>query len=163
MKTARVSIIAAVGKNRELGKGNELIWRISPDLKRVKELTTHHPIIMGRKTYESIGRPLPNRTNIVVSTTAQNIPGCIVCSSLEEGIRAAKALEEDEIFIFGGARIYAEALPYTDRLYLTVIDAEDSNADAFFPPYELFTQVIEEDRHSDHTPPFTWITLDRAS
>ncbi len=161
MQKPKISIIAAIGKNRELGKGNELIWRISPDLKRVKELTTHHPIIMGRKTYESIGRPLPNRTNIVISTTAQNIPGCIVCSSLEEGIRAAKAVEEDEIFIFGGARIYTEALPYTDRLYLTIIDAEDSNADAFFPSYEEFTKVVSKEEYLEHVPQFAWITLER--
>jgi len=162
MENPRISIIAALGKNRELGKQNELLWRISPDLKRVKELTTGHPIIMGRKTYESIGRPLPNRTNIVVSQTQNTIEGCVVSTSLEDALEAAKETLTDEIFIFGGARIYHEALPFTDRLYLTVIDATDSGADVFFPPYPAFTKIIAEEKFLDHTPPFSWVTLERG-
>jgi dihydrofolate reductase len=161
MTTPRISIIAAVGKNRELGKNNELIWRISPDLKRVKELTTGHPIIMGRKTFDSIGRPLPNRTNIVISRAQVCIEGCLVFDSLEKGIEAAKAIDTEELFIFGGASIYTEALPVTNRLYLTVIDAEDSDADTFFPDYSDFTKIIAEEKHPENEPAFTWYTLER--
>jgi dihydrofolate reductase len=161
MKTPRISIIAAVGKNRELGKNNELIWRISPDLKRVKELTTGHPIIMGRKTFDSIGRPLPNRTNIVISRAQVCIEGCLVFDSLRKGIEAAKAIDTEELFIFGGASIYEEALPLTNRLYLTVIDAEEKEADAYFPDYSEFTKIISEENHPEQEPPFTWYTLEK--
>lgn len=158
---ARVSIIAAIGKNRELGKKNELIWRISPDLRRVKELTTGHPIIMGRNTYESIGRPLPNRTNIVVTGSVASIEGCIVSTSLEEALRIAHDIDQEEIFIFGGARLYEASLPFVQRLYLTTIEATDSEADAFFPPYDDFKNVVEEEPHLEHTPPYSWVTLER--
>ena len=161
MPKPRISIIAAIGRNRELGKRNELIWRISEDLKRVKGLTTGHPIIMGRKTFESIGRPLPNRTNIVITRTQMCIEGCLVFDSLEKGVAAAQAIDAEEIFIFGGASIYEEALPVTDRLYLTVIDAEDAEADAFFPDYSSFSNVIEKEEHGEHVPPYTWLTLER--
>lgn len=161
MKKPRISIIAAVGKNRELGKGNDLIWRITPDLKRVKALTTGHPIIMGRKTFESIGHPLPNRTNIVITRAQMCIEGCLVFDSLKKGIEAAKAIDTEEIFIFGGASIYAEALPVVDRLYLTIIDESDPNADAHFPEYSMFEKVVEEEYCLEHNPPYKWITLDR--
>tara|TARA_B100000745_G_scaffold256499_1_gene179279 strand:- start:2782 stop:3279 length:498 start_codon:yes stop_codon:yes gene_type:complete len=137
MQKPTISAIAAVGQNLELGKKNELIWRIPADLKRVKELTTGHPIIMGRNTYESIGRPLPNRTNIVITKNADyEAPGCIVVTSLEEALEEAGAVNAEEIFIFGGASIYKEALPITDKLHLTEIDASDSEADSFFPEYK---------------------------
>lgn len=161
MSIPRISIIAAVGKNRELGKGNDLIWRISADLKRVKELTTGHPLIMGRKTYDSIGHPLPNRTNIVITRSQICIEGCLVVDSFTKAIEAAKAIDSEEIFIFGGASIYVEALPLTNRLYLTIIDAEDKDADAFFPDYSEFKKVIVEESHPEHNPPYTWITLER--
>ncbi len=161
MQKPRISIIAAIGKNRELGKQNELIWRISPDLKRVKALTTGHPIIMGRKTYDSIGHPLPNRTNIVISRAQLCIEGCLMYDSLEKGIEAAQAIDTEEIFIFGGASIYAEALPNADRLYLTVIDAEEKGADVFFPDYSDFKKVIAHEEYREHTPPFTWVTIER--
>lgn len=158
----RISSIAAIGKNRELGKKNQLIWRIPADLARVKALTTGHPIIMGRKTYESIGRPLPDRTNIVITRNPTTISGCIVALSLEQALSLARDVENKEIFIFGGASIYNEALPYTDRLYLTRIDAEDSEADTFFPQYSDFTEVISEEKHLAHEPPYAWVTLDRT-
>ena len=160
--SARISIIAAVGKNRELGKQNKLLWRISADLGRVKSLTTGHPIIMGRKTYESIGRPLPQRTNIVLSRTPIDIEGCVVVNSLEKALETARAVEATEIFIFGGGQIYTEAMPLVDRLYLTVIDAEDPDSDAFFPDYSDFTNILSTETHTEHEPPFTWLTLERA-
>ncbi|MBX2866570.1 dihydrofolate reductase [Candidatus Kaiserbacteria bacterium] len=158
-----IGIIAAIGKNRELGKNGDLIWRISDDLKRVKDLTTGHPIVMGRKTYESIGRPLPNRTNIVVTRDpSYEAEGCIVTTSLEEALEKAKESEgADEIFIFGGAQIYEMALPYTDRLYLTIIDAEDPEADTFFPEYDTFTNVIKKEKRDQDGLSYEWFTLEK--
>lgn len=162
MNTARVSIIAAIGKNRELGKGNDLIWRVSPDLKRVKALTMGHPIIMGRKTFESIGRPLPGRTNIVVTSAQMCIEGCLVMNSLEQALEAARAVDDTELFIFGGASLYEAALPHTDRLYLTLIHGEDPHADVFFPEYaHLFTHEVEREDHVSEEPPYSWVTLER--
>jgi dihydrofolate reductase len=159
--SARISIIAAIGKNRELGRKNELVWRIPEDLKRVKALTMGHPIIMGRKTYESIGRPLPGRTNIVVSRSTTAIEGCLVYDSFTKAIEGARAIENEEIFIFGGAQVYAEGIDMTDRLYLTVVDAENTEADTYFPPYDTFTKEIAREEHREHTPPYTWLTLER--
>ncbi|MCF7816111.1 MAG: dihydrofolate reductase [Candidatus Pacebacteria bacterium] len=161
MKIPRISIIAAVGRNRELGKKNELIWRISDDLKRVKALTMGHPIIMGLNTYKSIGRPLPGRTNIVLSSAPIKIDGCIVVTSLDAALEKAHEIEHDEIFIFGGARVYDSTISLADRLYLTVIDAEDGEADAYFPDYSMFTQVLKEENHPEHEPPYTWVILGR--
>ncbi len=161
MSNPRISIIVAVGQNRELGKKNELIWRISADLKRVKELTMGHPIIMGWNTYLSIGRPLPGRTNIVLSWEPKEIPGCIVVTSFSEAIMKAREVEQEEIFIFGGASVYKVAIEMTDRLYLTRIEATDVDADAFFPEYSEFSNVIEEEHHHEHIPPYTWLTLER--
>src|SRR6185503_7742279 len=107
-----ISAIAAIGRNRELGKGNQLIWQIPDDLKRFKSLTTGHPIIMGRKTFDSIGRVLPNRTNIVITRdTHWNHEGVVVAHSVEDAIEKGKALDQSEIFIIGGAQIYEAALP----------------------------------------------------
>lgn len=163
MQTPLLSAIAALGKHRELGKNNELIWRISADLQRVKTLTTGHPIIMGRKTYESIGRPLPNRTNIVISrNTGYRADGCLVVDSLQTALARAKAIEREEIFIFGGAAIYELALPVTDRLYLTVIDAIDPEADTFFPPYlDDFTVTESQKSTTVDGLMYEWQTLDR--
>ncbi len=163
MKSPRISMIAAIGQNRELGKGNDLIWRISADLKRVKELTMGHPLIMGRRTYESIGRPLPGRTSIVITRSQVCIDGCLVVDSLSKALEAARAIDDEEVFIFGGASMYEEALPLTHRLYLTEIKATDAAADVFFPDFSEFTKVVEEDKHLENTPPFVWRTLERAT
>lgn len=158
----RISAIAAIGKNRELGKQNELLWRIPDDLKRVKILTTGHPIIMGRKTYDSIGRPLPNRTNIVVSRSTNEIPDCVVCSDVSKAIEHARSVETEEIFIFGGAQIYEAAWEHVERLYLTIIDATDDEADVFFPDYSAFTQVLEQTNHqTEDGLPYSHVTLEK--
>ena len=156
----RISIIAAIGRNRELGRGNELIWRIREDLGRVKSLTMGHPIIMGRKTYDSIGRPLPGRTNIVVTRAHMCIEGCLVFNSFEEALAAARAIDTEEIFVFGGASIYAEAFPHTDRLYLTVINDSASDADVYFPDYSAFTKEVSREDRPDNEPPYSWLTLE---
>jgi dihydrofolate reductase len=162
MEKARISIIAAIGQHRELGRGNDLIWRVREDLKRVKELTMGHPLIMGRKTYESIGKPLPGRTNIVVTRAQMCIEGCLVFDSMEKALDAARAIDNTEIFIFGGASIYTSALPHVDRLYLTLIHESAPDADVFFPHYDAFTHVIAREDHLTHTPPYSWVTLERT-
>lgn len=112
-----VSIIVAVAENGVIGDKNALLWHISEDLKYFKSVTTGHPVIMGRKTYESLGRPLPNRTNVVVTRQQIEIPGCTVAHSVEEAVGLFPAAEE--VFIIGGAQVYAQALPLADRFYLT--------------------------------------------
>lgn len=126
-----ISIIVAVAKNGVIGCHNRLIWHISEDLKRFKALTIGHPIIMGRKTFESIGRPLPGRTNIVVSrNTELKIDGVSVVGSIQEAIDMLP--QEDEIFIIGGGQIYEQALPLTSKIYLTLVD-QTPDGDTFFP------------------------------
>ena len=112
-----VSIIVAVAQNGVIGDKNALLWHISEDMRFFRRTTSGHPVIMGRKTYDSLGRPLPNRTNVVISRTTKEIEGCTVVGSLEEAI--ALFPKEEEIFIIGGAQIYALALEVADRLYLT--------------------------------------------
>lgn len=148
----RVSIIAALGeKTRALGKNNQLLWRLPEDLKYFKQTTLGHAVIMGRKTYESIGKPLPSRTNIVVTRTpTYKAEGCKVVGSLDDALKYAQALTNPgspELFIIGGADIYAQALPKADRLYLTLVDDPGEGADVFFPEYEaLFRKLVSEER-----------------
>ena len=158
----RISAIAAIGKNRELGKGGDLIWKAKDDMKRLKELTMGHPLIMGRKTYDSIGRPLPGRTNIIITRNPDlRCEGCVIVQSLEDALTHAKRIEKEEIFVFGGAQIYTEALPHTDRLYLTLFDAEDPEADTFFPDYSAFTNTIEQQQRGQDGLAYEWVTLER--
>ena len=104
-----VSIIVAVAENGVIGDKNALLWHISEDLKYFKSVTSGHPVVMGRKTYESLGRPLPNRTNVVVTRQEMEIPGCRVAHSIEEAVALFPA--DEEVFVIGGAQIYAQALP----------------------------------------------------
>ena len=150
LKTPRIVAIAAIGKNRELGKGNELLWRIPADLKRFKELSVGHPIVLGRKTFESIvdnlGKPLPERQNIVVTRDANwSYPNVVVAQSIEEAITKGKEIDNEQVTIGGGAQVYEQALPFTDTLRLTIVDAT-KDADSFFPAYEKeFTKVLDEE------------------
>lgn len=141
----KVSLIAAIGKNRELGKDNRLLWHIKEDLQRFRDITRGHTVIMGRKTWESLPtRPLPNRFNIVITRDIKfKAEGAVVCGSIEQAIE--KAGSNDEIFIIGGGQIYKEAMEkgLADKLYLTVIDA-GSDADTFFPDYSDFKKVVFE-------------------
>lgn len=168
MNSARVNIIAAIGKNRELGKDDRLLWHIPEDLRHFKKLTLGHPVIMGRKTFESIltmlHTPLPGRINIVATRNQSwSYKGVIVAHSIEEGVEKARALDAEEIFIAGGAEIYAAALPLSQRLYLTRIDAAAEHADAFFPPYEhLFSHVVSKETAVCNGLHVEWLTLERA-
>lgn len=162
MISPRISAIAAItAKDRGLGKDNDLIWRIPDDMKHFRELTSGHPIITGRKNLEAMGRALPGRTNIVVTRdTGYAKEGCIIVHSVEDAIAEAKKIENEEIFIIGGGEIFTTALPYTDRLYLTLIYA-DKPADVFFPDYSEFTKVIAEEKHEFEEIPYRYLTLER--
>lgn len=153
----RVSIIAAIGKNRALGINNKIPWHLADDLKRFRELTTGHTVIMGRKTHESIGRPLPNRNNIVLTRTQNlEIPGCQIAHRLEDALKIAS--KDNEVFVIGGEEIYRQALPKADRLYITEVHASPK-ADTFFPEFDErnFELVWTGDHKADPRNDFDWI------
>ncbi len=132
----KLSIIAALGRNRAIGYQNQLPWRLPADLQRFKQLTMGRHMLMGRKTFESIGRPLPGRTSIIITRQSEyKAEGCLIAHSLDEAIAQAQARGEQEAFVIGGADIYAQALPLADRMYLTWVEAEPE-ADAFFPVFD---------------------------
>ncbi|MCD9856336.1 dihydrofolate reductase [Epilithonimonas sp. JDS] len=142
-----ITIIAAIGKKNALGKDNQLLWRLPKDLKHFKSLTENHPVVMGRKTYESIGKPLQNRTNIVVSRKenwfAEDI---LIVSKLKEAIKFAKKIDKD-VFIIGGGEIYNQTMELADRLEITFVD-DDFEADTFFPKIDLkIWQKTNEEFH----------------
>lgn len=140
MKKPKISLIAAIAsENGALGKDNKLIYKIPEDLERFKNLTSGHPIIMGRKTFESIGRPLPNRINIVISREPNyRSEGITVVHSLDE---AFEQVQNDEVFVIGGGQIYQEAIKLADKLYLTIVEGSPE-ADTFFPDYSEFKKVV---------------------
>ena len=130
-----LSAIVAISQNNVIGRDGHLPWHLSADLKRFKAITTGHSIILGRKNYDDIGRPLPNRTNYVLTRNKDfQAPGCIVCSSLEEAIESAKAAGETECFIIGGAAVYRDAMPLVGKLYLTRVLSQ-VEGDVFFPEW----------------------------
>ncbi len=139
-----LKILVAFDENRVIGKNNTLIWHLPADLKRFKSLTTGHVIIMGRKTFEAIGKSLPNRTTIVISRQADlNLEGVIIAHSVEEAILKAKSLTRDDIFIVGGAEIYALSLPLADQILVTQLH-DVFEGDAFFPEIPLDTWEVSE-------------------
>ena len=142
----KLAIIAAVGRNRAIGNAGKLPWHLSEDLKRFKRLTTGHAILMGRKTWESIGRPLPGRRNVVLSSSP--VPGVETYASAEGALRALASAER--VFVIGGGTVYAQLLDRADELYLTLVDRE-VEADTFFPPYEhLLGSVFREVAREPH-------------
>jgi len=164
MNKPRVSIIVAIDDKRGIGKNNDLLFKISEDFKRMKTLTNGHPLIMGRRTFESIGRVLPNRTNIIVTRDSRfQFEGTVVVNSLEEGLeKAQKASGSEEVFIFGGGQIFKEALEkgLIDRLYLTIVKG-NYEADTFFPDYSAFTKVIEKEEHKEDGYQYSFVTLEK--
>lgn len=161
----KISIIAAMSKNGVIGDSNSLPWYIPEELKRFREVTSGHPIIMGRKTHQSIGRVLPNRTNIVITRDPQNLEkkeGLIVVDSLEKAIEEAKKSPgSEEIIVIGGGQIYAQALLLADKLYLTVIDKEYSG-DVTFPDYSQFKKEVDrEPRETEDGIKFTFLELEK--
>lgn len=166
MENARKAEIIAIAvlakKTRAICHSGQLLWTIPEDLKRVKMHTLNHPIIMGRKTYDSIGHPLPQRTNIVITrNTDLEIKGCIIAHSLEEALKKAEEIDQEKIFIFGGAEIYRLAMEYTDKLMLTIVDS-DKEGDAHFPEYEK-DFVVESDEEGGiyQNESYRWVTLAR--
>lgn len=159
-----LNIIACISKkHRAIGYQNRLLYAIPSDMTRFRMLTTGHTIIMGRKTFESLPNgALPNRRNIVISKTIEQIAGCEVFASLEEALEARKEAAEEECFIIGGASIYEQALPFADKLYLTIVEKEPEAADTFFPeinPAEW--EVTEKEMRNENGLPFTFLTLYR--
>ncbi len=143
----RISVIAALARNGVIGIENRLPWRLPEDLAHFKALTLGHPILMGRKTFESLGRPLPGRTNIVITRNSAYRPeGCLVADSLPAAI--ALCNDADELFFIGGAELYAQAIPLADRLYLTEVDVE-AEGDAWFPEYDR--SAFREATRAAHT------------
>jgi dihydrofolate reductase len=156
-----ISEIAAVCKNNGIGKDNDLLFKIPDDLKHFKEITDGHAVIMGYNTYLSLGKPLPNRVNIVLSPAQDlKIGGCVVVNSIDNAISEAKKIEANEIFIIGGASIYGQFLPYASKLYLTLIDAEPE-ADTFFPDYSEFSPVAETGSGSYNGIGYKFVTLEK--
>jgi dihydrofolate reductase len=163
----KTALIVAMAQNRCIGLDNKMPWHIRDDLKRFKDLTMGHPVIMGRKTYESIlgylGKPLPGRTNIVISKNGfENLHEVPVFSDLESAIAYGQKIAKSKVFIIGGAQIYSQAISLADILYLTQIH-KPIEGDAFFPEIDQnnWTETARED-HLSHDPPFSFITLTRA-
>ena len=184
-------VVAVTKKDAAIGNGGKLLHRISDDLKRFKAITKGHPVIMGRKTFESIGRPLPERTNIVITRNPDrlrsdlsadlrsDLASVTIVSSLEEAIEKAGEIESQrlnlssdprfnlsvpEIFVIGGGEIYKQALPFTDKLYLTIVES-DAEGDVFFPDWrkDFTKETFREERFDEKTGlKYTWVDLERA-
>jgi len=153
-----ISIIAAIGKNNELGKKNDLLFKLPADMKHFKEITSGHPVIMGRKTFESIGKILPNRRNIVITRDSnykkENIE---IAHSLNDAIFIFNNNDE-EVFIIGGGEIYKQVFELADKLYITHIDAEDKDADTFFPEIIpiVWNEVSRQEHKKDEKNPYAY-------
>jgi dihydrofolate reductase len=164
----KLSLIAALASNNVIGRDNGLPWRLSTDLKRLKALTMGHHFIMGRKTWDSVGRPLPGRTIVVITRREGFHPeGVAVVHTLEEAIRVAEAAGDTEAFIAGGAEIFALSMHRADRMYLTRVHA-DVEGDTYFPEFDDVTEWqltdsehFEADERNDY--PFSFLTYDRAA
>ena len=162
----KLSLIVAVAENGVIGHNNQLIWHLPNDLKQFKRLTTGHCIIMGRKTFDSIGKPLPNRTSIIISRNADfQREGCITVSSLENAIIEAKKIESEEAFIIGGAEIYRLALPIVDKIYLTEVH-HNYQGDTFFSDIDktIWQETHREDFEKDekHLVNYSFVELGRC-
>lgn len=162
-KSPRISLIAALDRRGVIGRGGRLPWHLPADLRRFRRLTVGKPVIMGRKTHESIGRPLPQRVNIVLTgTPGYEAPGCLVVHSLDDALAAAG--EAEEVMVIGGARLFEQFLPRADRLYLTLIEAETAG-EVFFPAFRRadWEEVFRESHEADavHPYPYTFIVLER--
>ena len=155
-----ISIIAAIGKNNELGKDNNLIWHIKGDLAHFKELTMHKKIVMGASTYKSLPKKLEGREYIILSKSLSNIPDAVVYQSFDDLLAYLNTLDE-EVMIIGGASIYKLFLPYAEVLYLTEIE-EESNADVYFPEFDKkdFTKTLSEE-HVDDNIKYKFVTYVR--
>ena len=168
-----ISIVVAIDSKNGIGKNNDLLFHIPEDFKRMHQIISGHPLVMGRRTFESIGRVIPNNTSIIITRGEYQFPDfvktpeekakCIVVNSLEEGIEKAKtAPGGDHIVVFGGGQIFKEALEkdLVDRLYLTIVEG-DYGADTFFPDYSSFKKTISEEEHKSGDYKFKFLTLEK--
>lgn len=157
-----ITIVVAISSNYAIGKNNQLLWHLPKDLKHFKDVTSGHTVIMGRKTFDSVGKPLPRRRNIVITRQEIKIEGCEVVNSLEAAIDLCK--NEDEVMIVGGAEIYKQAMHITNRIYLTIVH-HTFEADTFFPEidYKEWKETAREDHEADekHQFAYSFITLER--
>ena len=158
-----VSIIVAIAQNGTIGDKNSLLWHIKEDMRFFRTTTSGHPVIMGRKTFESLGsKPLPKRTNIVITRADREFEGVLTAHSLEEAIRMAG--EDEEIFVMGGAQIYREARSVVDRMYITVVE-RDYEGDTSFPEIDFsqweLVNVVRHERGEEYESPFEFRTYDR--
>ncbi len=157
-----ITAVVAISSNYAIGKNNQLLWHLPNDLRHFKNITAGGTVIMGRKTFDSVGKPLPKRRNIVITRQDIAIEGCEVVRSIDEAIALCKT--EDEVFIVGGAEIYRQAMPITNRIYLTIVH-HSFDADTFFPEidYKDWKETEREDHERDekHAFNYSFITLER--
>lgn len=160
----KVSLICAVSQNGVIGSGNKLPWRLPADLKRFKRITMSHSVIMGRKTYESIGKPLPGRTNIVITRDrALKISGCLIAHSLKEALDLVRG--EEEIFVIGGASLFKESIKRASRIYLTTIHKDfEGDTHLFKINRKDWNEVSREDvkENGENAYPYSFSILERA-
>jgi dihydrofolate reductase len=158
-----ITIVVAIASNNAIGKNNQLLWHLPKDLKHFKEITSGHTVIMGRKTFDSVGKPLPRRRNIVVTRQNIQIEGCEVVNSVEAGL--ALCNDDEEVMIIGGAEIYKQCMPIANRIYLTVVH-QSFDADTFFPEidYGMWAAIARENHQIDekHAFAYSFVTLERA-
>lgn len=160
---SRIAFVVARDRKGVIGKDGRLPWRLPDDMRRVRKLTVGKPLIMGRRTYESIGRPLPDRTSIVLTRDVNfRCDGCLIARDAEEALKLAG--DASEVIVFGGAGVFADFLPRADRIYLTEVDA-DVPGDTYFPPLDLgrWREVERKEHSADARHPyrFAFVTLDR--
>lgn len=160
-----ISIIVGLGHDQVIGKDNDMPWHLSADLRYFAKTTKGHPIIMGRKCYESIGRPLPKRHNIIITRNKTfQAQGCVVVHSLEEALKEATSYYQNnptdtpEVFVIGGGEIYSQALPTADRLYITYIEVQVEGGDVFFPAFDQdqWITIKEEAHQKDEKNPYNY-------
>jgi dihydrofolate reductase len=178
----KISLIAAISENKVIGRDNDLPWHIPEDLKRFKEITKGHPVIMGRKTYESIGRLLPNRINIIITRDVEgyllrhpelvsgsnwipdqvrnDINKGVVVSSLDEAIKEAKKVDQEEIFIIGGGQIFEQSITIANKIYLTIVHT-NLEGDVYFPEYLEFTKEVFKKESSNDEYSYTFLELEK--
>jgi dihydrofolate reductase len=156
----RLSLIAAVGENRAIGRNNGLIWQFREDMRQFRHLTIPHAIIMGRNTALSLPNPLPNRKNIVLTRVHHNMTGFAISHSIDDALRLAK--HDDEVFFIGGASIYAQAIPLVSRMYLTEVRHAPKDADTFFPEFDRgeWSETSRES-HDENGFRFDFVVYDR--
>lgn len=161
-----ISAILAMSENRVIGKNNQLPWHLAADLIHFKTLTTGHPIIMGRKTFTSIGKPLPNRTNIILTRDCHfKAPGCVVVTTIDHALECGKEVDEKEVFVIGGAEIYHQCMPFVNKIYLTLVHTT-IEGDTFFPELNQAewkeTACVKHEADEKNAYDYSFITLEKA-